>query len=127
MPNWLLVGSGGFLGSIARYYMGGMVLHRTGATRFPWSTLSVNILGCVMIGLLAAIAERTHLITPSVRLLLFTGVLGGFTTFSAFGFETYFLAREQAWGWAVANVVLQLVLGLGGVWVGHRIGQFISG
>jgi len=127
MPDWLLVGGGGFIGSVARYYLGGFVLHRTGASRFPWSTLSVNVLGCIVIGLLAGAAERSHWLSPSTRLLLFTGVLGGFTTFSAFAYESYFLSREQAWGSVVMNVALHIVLGLGAVWLGHRAGQLIGG
>jgi fluoride exporter len=116
----LLVGSGGFIGSAARYYLSGLVLHASGAARFPWGTLTVNTLGCVVIGVLGALAEHLHLFSPAARLLLFTGVLGGFTTYSAFAYETYFLAREQLWAATAANVVLQLGLGVAGVWLGHR-------
>jgi CrcB protein len=126
MRNWLLVGAGGFAGSVARHYLGGLVLHRAGATRFPLATLTVNVLGCLVIGFLAGIAERSQLLSPGVRLLLFTGFLGGFTTFSAFGYESYFLARQQAWAWVAINVVLHLLLGLGGVWAGHRAGQLLA-
>lgn len=120
LRDLLLVGGGGFVGSVARYYLGGLVLHAAGAPRFPLATLGVNTLGCLTIGVLSALGERHHVLTPGARLLLFTGVLGGFTTFSAFAYETYFLAREEAWGMAALGVGLQIVLGLGAVWAGHR-------
>jgi CrcB protein len=123
----LLVGSGGFVGSVARYYLSGLVLHASGAARFPWGTLAVNAVGCLTIGALAALAEHLHLFTPAARLLLFTGLLGGFTTYSAFAYETYFLAREQLWTAAAANVTLHLVLGLCGVWLGHRAVTIVVG
>jgi len=123
----LLVGYGGFFGSVARYYLGGVIMHAAGAPRFPLATLGVNTLGCLTIGVLSALGERLHLFTPGTRLLLFTGVLGGFTTFSAFAYETYFLAREQAWGMASLGVCLQVVLGLAAVWAGHRGVELLLG
>jgi CrcB protein len=121
MMNLLLVGCGGFLGSIARYSLSGAVLHASGASRFPWSTLVVNTSGCIAIGVLAGLAEQLHLFSPNTRLLLFTGFLGGFTTYSAFAYETYFLGREQLFTAAVSNVALHVVLGVVGVWLGHRV------
>jgi CrcB protein len=121
MRSFLLVGAGGFLGSVCRYYLGGLVLHLTSASRFPWGTLTVNTLGCAAIGLLAGAAEYRHILGADARLFLFTGLLGGFTTFSAFGYETYFLGREHSWLAAGANVGLHLALALPAVWLGHRI------
>ena len=126
MRDLLLVGSGGFLGSVARYYLSGLVLHASGATRYPWGTLVVNTLGCVVIGMLASLAEYRHIFSPATRLLVFTGILGGFTTYSAFAYESYFLARERLWLAAASNVGLHLVLGLGGVWLGHRLIGFLA-
>lgn len=117
----LLVGLGGFLGSISRYALGGLVLRQSGANRFPLGTLVVNVLGCLVMGLVAGLAERWHLFGGPTRLFLMTGLLGGFTTFSAFAYETYFLGREHAWSSAVANVFLSVVLGLGFLWVGHQV------
>ena len=94
MTNVLLVGIGGFLGSAARYLITGLVTQASAAARFPLGTLAVNILGCFAIGLVAGLAERADLFSAQTRLFLVTGVLGGFTTFSAFAFETYFLGRE---------------------------------
>lgn len=121
MRDFLLVGVGGFLGSVSRYYLGGFVLHLTAASRFPWGTLAVNTLGCLVIGLLAGAAEYRHVLSAGARLFLFTGVLGGFTTFSAFGYETYFLGREHSWPLALLNIGLHLALALPAVWLGHRL------
>lgn len=121
MRNLLLVGSGGFLGSVVRYLLGGLVLHSTGAARFPYGTLVVNVTGCLAIGLIAGIAERASLFTPATRLFLMTGFLGGYTTFSAFAYETVFLAREHAWASAIGNVLAQVALGLLAVLAGYRL------
>jgi fluoride exporter len=126
MRHLLLVGIGGFLGSIGRYYLGGAVLRATGAARFPWGTLVVNVVGCLFIGLLGGLAERRHLFDAATRLFLLTGVLGGFTPFSAFAYETYFLGREQAWVAAAANIGLQLVLGLFALGLGHQLARLRS-
>lgn len=120
MRNLLLVGGGGLLGSVARYLLGGLVIHATGAPRFPLATLTVNVTGCLVIGALTGFAERAHLLSPATRLFLITGFLGGYTTFSAFAFETFFLAREHAWLSAAGNVLAQVALGLGAVWAGYR-------
>lgn len=119
MRDVLLVGLGGFLGSIGRYGLSGVILRQTVADRFPLGTLVVNVLGCLVMGLLAGLAERWHLFGAPARLFLMTGLLGGFTTFSAFAYETYFLGREQAWLSAAANVFLSVALGLAALWVGH--------
>lgn len=121
MKNLLLVGSGGFLGAAARYYLGGLVLQASGAPRFPLATLVVNVTGCLAIGVIAGLGERTDAFSASTRLFVITGVLGGYTTFSAFAYETYFLGREQAWLSAVVSVVAQVGLGLLAVVLGHRL------
>lgn len=121
MRSLLLVGFGGFVGSVGRYYLGGLVLHLSGGSRFPWSTLTVNVLGCLAIGFLAGAAELRNLVSPGARLFLMTGVLGGFTTFSAFGFESFFLSREHSLPAAALNVALHLILALPAVWLGHRL------
>jgi fluoride exporter len=121
MRDFFLVGFGGFVGSVSRYYLGGLVLHLTAASRFPWSTLAVNSLGCLIIGALAGAAEYRHFLAPGTRLFLFTGILGGFTTFSAFGYETYFLGREHSWNGATLNVALHMLVALPAVWIGHRL------
>ncbi|MEZ4588446.1 MAG: fluoride efflux transporter CrcB [Gemmatimonadales bacterium] len=123
MRDLLLVGTGGFIGSVTRYYLGGLVTRMTNAPRFPVGTLTVNALGCLAIGLLAGLVERHHLFNAPTRLLLITGLLGGFTTFSAFAYETLFLAREAKWLAAFANVGLQVGIGLLAVWIGYGLSR----
>ena len=121
MKNLFLVGVGGFVGSVARYYLSAFATHLSAASRFPYGTMAVNLAGCFVIGLLSGLAEYRHLFSPATRLLLFTGLLGGFTTFSAFMYDTYFLTREGAWALALANVALQVVLGFAVLVVGHGL------
>lgn len=120
MTNILLVGLGGFAGAIARYLLGGWILHHTMAARFPWSTFAVNVLGCLLIGVLSGLAERFAMINPAARLLLFTGLLGGFTTFSAFGLETVFLLRRGEVLVATAYMAGSVIIGIGALWLGWR-------
>jgi fluoride exporter len=117
----LAVGLGGFLGSVARYKLGGLVLHQTAGYRFPVSTFVVNLLGCGLVGLLAGIAEHRHELSPTVRLFLITGFCGGFTTFSAFGFETMYLLRRHEVGWAAANALISVLAGVAAVWLGWKL------
>lgn len=117
----LIVGFGGAIGSILRYKLGGFALHHTQAWDFPVSTFSVNVIGCFVIGLLAALVEHHDLLSPSVRLLLFTGLLGGFTTFSAFGYESVFLLRRGLLSIAAGYVLLSVVCGLGAVLAGIKV------
>ena len=117
----LIVGFGGALGSILRYKLGGFALHHTQSWDFPVSTFSVNVIGCFAIGLLAALVEHHDLFSPSVRLLLFTGLLGGFTTFSAFGYESVFLLRRGLLSIAAGYVMLSVTCGLAAVLAGIKI------
>lgn len=120
MKNLLLVGGGGFAGAILRYFISGVVLQQTAASRFPWGTLVVNVVGCLAIGAISGYAVAREALSAEARLFLMTGVLGGFTTFSAFGLETMALAREHSWGAAALNIVAHVVLGLAAVWAGYR-------
>ncbi len=120
MTNILLVGIGGFIGSVARYKLGGWLLHLTVQEKFPYSTFAVNVVGCLIVGVLAGLAERYELFGPGARLFLFTGLLGGFTTFSAFGLETMFLLRRGEPWVAALYVVASVLLGLVAVWIGIK-------
>jgi CrcB protein len=114
----LWVAIGGAAGSVARYKLSGFVLHHTIDWRFPAGTFVVNVLGCLVAGVLAGLAEKHELLSPETRLLLFTGVLGGFTTFSAFGLETVFLLRRGETLVAGANIILSVLAGLAALWIG---------
>jgi CrcB protein len=116
----LAVGLGGFLGSIARYKLGGMVLHHTLGWRFPLSTLAVNLSGCLLVGLLAGWVEHRDALSPGMRLLLITGFCGGFTTFSAFGLESLYLIRRDAAALAAINAAVSVAGGIAGVWIGWK-------
>jgi len=114
----LLVALGGAVGSVARYKVSGWVLQHTLDWRFPAGTFAVNVIGCLVAGILAGLAEKHNLLSADVRLLLLTGLLGGFTTFSAFGLETMFLLRRGDLLVAGANVALSVAAGLLALWLG---------
>jgi len=116
-----LVGLGGFLGTVARYGLGGFVARLRGGGTFPLETLIINVTGCLVIGGLAGISETRGVFTGTTRAFLFIGVLGGFTTFSSFGYETFQLVRDGQWYWAALSVMLQVGLGLGAVWAGDTL------
>ena len=87
---------------------------------FPYGTLAVNVLGCLEIGFLAGLAESRLTFTTDARLFLFVGIVGGFTTFSAFARDTFSLARNTQ-SIAALNIALQIVLGLLAVWIGNLV------
>jgi len=124
MNGILLVALGGAVGSVARYKISGWVLHHTIDWKFPAGTFAVNVLGCLVAGILAGLAEKHDLFSADARLLLFTGVLGGFTTFSAFGLETMFLIRRGDVLIAGSNIVLSVVAGLFALWLGLSMASF---
>ncbi len=118
MKNAFAVGLGGFFGCIARYLAGVLVSRLFDAPVFPYATLTVNVIGCLLIGLLGGLAENTQLISSTMQLFLIVGVLGGFTTYSAFGYQTLVLARDGQILIAGLNVTAHIILGLGAVWLG---------
>ena len=120
MKQALIVGLGGLVGSMARYKVGGVILHHSASWRFPLSTFVVNVVGCFVIGLLAALVEHRDYFSADARLFLFTGLLGGFTTFSAFGYEGVFLLRRGEIAIAAAYAALSLVCGFAAVWLGFK-------
>lgn len=125
MGNLLLVGFGGGLGAMARYLVSGWILHHTLQQRFPYGTFAVNLAGCLAIGLLMGAAERYEVLSPDARLFLVTGLLGGFTTFSAFGYETLFLLRRGEPWIAAGYVGASVAFGLAAVWLGLRCVQWL--
>jgi len=121
MKQALVVGIGGFIGSVARYQLGGAILHHATSWRFPLSTFCINVLGCFAIGALAGLGERHSFLTAEMRLFVFTGVLGGFTTFSAFGAEGVNLLRRGDVAIGCAYAALSVVCGFAAVWLGLRL------
>lgn len=111
MKQVLLVACGGALGAVARWAVGGWVLHRT-AGDFPYGTLAVNLIGCLLAGILAGTIIRTASVPMDLQLFLMTGVLGGFTTFSAFGVDTVDLLRKHENVEALGYVLLSVVGGI---------------
>lgn len=113
------VGLGGFVGSVARYALA-VGLPPVAAGRFPLATFAVNCLGCLLIGVVAGILARTPA-PDSIRLFVVTGVLGGFTTFSAFGIEAVTLLRRGEMAFALLYIVCSVLVGIGAVWLGLRL------
>ncbi|HTR99583.1 MAG TPA: fluoride efflux transporter CrcB [Bacteroidota bacterium] len=122
--NLLVVFIGGGLGAVARYLLQGVV-YRFSGTEFPYGTLIVNILGCFTIGLLMSSMEERFLATPTLRLFLTIGILGGFTTFSSFSYETMALLREGNFLAGGINVLSSVVVCLGATWLGLGLGRYV--
>lgn len=120
LSHLLFVGFGGFLGSTLRYSVNELVVRFWPLAIFPFATLIVNGAGSLVLGALAGLSEGRELFSPGIRLFLFVGCLGGFTTFSSFAWETVHLAHGDHFGRALANVGLQVGVGLlaaaGGFW-----------
>jgi len=121
MKGMVIVGLGGLIGSVARYKLGGWVLHLTTLEKFPWSTFAVNVTGCFAVGLLAGLVEKHDLFTADARLFLFTGLLGGFTTFSAFGLDALYLVRRGELLTAASYAGLSVIVGIAAVWLGFKL------
>ena len=122
----LLVGVGGFFGAVMRYVVTNWVQDFFHVLSLPYGTLTVNLLGCLIIGLLGGLSESRNLLNQEARALLFIGVLGGFTTFSTFGYETVQLLRDGQSLAAFSNIGLQVCMGLVAVWIGYSISQTAS-
>jgi CrcB protein len=118
--NLLLVATGGALGSVARYLLSTVILRATGSL-FPLGTFVVNAVGCLVFGAIAGAASQRVQIAPELRVFLLVGVLGGFTTFSSYAFESFSLVRDGQFLAASLNIVGQVVSGLAGVWVGFAL------
>lgn len=120
MEAYLLIAAGSALGGMARYWCSGLVTEAIGGP-FPWGTLAVNVVGSFVIGAFAAatMAEGRWLVSPNVQRFVTIGILGGFTTFSAFSLQTLELLRAGDVWRAGSNIVLSVALCLVAVWAGH--------
>jgi len=126
MTKYLMVGLGGALGSILRFWVGGFIGERMGATRFPYGTFIVNCTGSFLIGLVVTLlAEKGHW-NPNWRYLIPIGFIGGYTTFSTFELETLRSFQESEILMASLNVLLSVVVGFLSVWLGVITGRSIS-
>jgi len=123
MLQFLTVGVGGFIGAGLRFALGTAVHRALPAAIFPYGTMAVNVLGCLLIGFIAAWRQPLE---PGLRLFLMVGVLGGFTTFSAFALETLTLAQQQEHGLAFVNVAIKIVVTLAAVWAGFELGRLTA-
>ena len=123
--NIMLVGFGGFIGSVLRYLVSGWMHNIFKTDSFPVGTAVVNITGCLVIGLLGGWAEHLQTFNPHTRLFLFLGLLGGFTTFSTFGYETMALLRDEELFLAFVNVGMHLLLGFGAVLIGFNCSKIL--
>jgi CrcB protein len=117
-----LIAAGGAIGSVARYLLSTFVLRVSGSL-FPFGTFAVNLLGCIAFGLIAGAADQRVPLGSAPRAFLLVGVLGGFTTFSSYAFESFWLLRDGHIAAASLNVVGQVVAGMLGVWMGFSLGR----
>ena len=122
MLKYALIALGGALGSVLRYAVQGWVQRWTNGS-FPIGTLAVNVVGCLILGFLSAMFAAPILVRQEYRVGLTVGILGGFTTFSTFGLESFNLANEGQLRLAVLNVMLSCGLGIAAVWVGYRLAE----
>src|SRR5581483_1885935 len=118
------IAGAGAVGTLARYWVGGLV-QRVGGTAFPWGTLAVNALGCLLFGCVWTLAEERLLVAAETRLVVLIGFMGAFTTFSTYAFETSQLLRDAEWALATANLLVENVLGVACFFLGVAVGRLI--
>ena len=122
MARIFFIGFAGFVGTLGRYALSGVIARRFGET-FPTGTLVVNIVGCFLAGLLFYLMQERFLINQTTRTVVMIGFLGGFTTFSSFGLQTFTLLRDGEFWFAAVNIVGSNLLGLLMVWAGYTLGK----
>lgn len=120
-----MVGAGGFAGSICRYIISDMSYRFFSTPYFPYGTLTVNTVGCLLIGLLGGLVETRPIFSPEIQTFIIIGFLGGFTTFSTFGYEIFTFARQGLFIQAFINLFVHLFLGFGAVWLGFSMSKLI--
>ena len=124
MQKLLLIGLAGALGALTRYGLSGFVQRYCGFT-FPVGTLVVNLLGTFLFGFIWSLVEQRLVISVETRVVILSGFLGAFTTFSSFMFETSALIGDGQWGYALLNITVQIVLGMVAIFLGLAAGRAI--
>jgi CrcB protein len=122
MSKTILIGIAGLIGTLSRYWLSGFVARQSGET-FPWGTLVVNIVGCLIAGAVFQMTEERALFNPTFRTVIVIGLLGGFTTFSSYGLQTFTLLKDGAFGLATLNLLVSNVLGVFMVWAGYGLAK----
>jgi CrcB protein len=122
VSNVVAIAIAGAVGTLSRYWLSGFVQRLTGAA-FPWGTFTVNMLGSFLFGLVWSLAEERMLIQAETRIIILTGFMGAFTTFSTFAFETSNFLRDSQWLLALGNVAGQIVIGVICMLLGLAIGR----
>lgn len=125
MLKLAIIGMGGCVGAILRYLIAGAVHALAQTPSFPVGTMTVNVAGCLLIGIGGGLIESRQFFTPEWRAFIFVGILGSFTTFSTFGLETFNLAKQGQWLASLGNVGGSILLGLAAVVAGHMISRLI--
>ncbi len=120
-----IIGAGGFIGAVLRFLISSWVQTRSGSIVFPFGTLSVNMIGCLLIGFLTYLVETRSIFSTEIRSFILIGLLGAFTTFSTFGIETLGLIRDNRIDLAALNAGSQVVVGVALVWLGRIIASVI--
>ncbi len=123
MVKYLIVGIGGFVGAIARFWLGSYVGGKMG-TRFPYGTFVINISGSFLVGLILTVLQRTEW-SPNWRYLIPIGFIGAYTTFSTFEYETLRTVQDGQFLVAFLNITLSVVVGFAAVWAGVAAGRAI--
>lgn len=121
MGSLVLVGLGGVVGAILRFVIGAQTQEFFKSVTFPTGTLAVNVSGCLVIGLLSYLADFRGALTPNARILLMSGLVGAFTTFSSYSLETLNLFSSGQTSLAVANILANNIFGLAAVWLGRTL------
>lgn len=124
MQKLLLIGLAGALGALTRYSLSGFVQRYSGFT-FPVGTLVVNLLGTFLFGFIWSLVEQRLVISVETRVVILSGFLGAFTTFSSFMFETSALVGDGQWGYALLNVAAQIIMGMVAIFLGLAAGRAI--
>jgi CrcB protein len=124
MQKTIFIALAGVVATLSRYWLSGFVTRQYGET-FPWGTIAVNLIGCLATGAMLSLTEERFVLNPTARTVILIGLLGGFTTFSSYGMQTFTMLRDGELGLALLNVLTSNVLGLFMVWAGYLLGRVL--